>query len=592
MASDEQQGRRQLWLIVVQLVAINVLGLAAIFYIFLTDLDEIRASMGYWTVMALKAGLWGVLVGAVVEWRRFRAVFGGVPRAVWYQLGVWMIVGLYCVLFWAPRINRINWDEHIYMDVAHAIAATGQASLCDEGKAEQGRFDCFRKKDNKQPNGHPFMESLLYSLFGVSESNAHTTNNITYLLGVLAVFGCAYLFFGCAQTAVYSAAIYAMTPMVVIWSNTASAEVGAGVWSALAVFGAIWFAREQSWGALLLAAGTLAIAVQYRPESILCLPVVFLLLLVLNWRLLLHPRFYSFLLLVFLLCLPQALQLWSVRFEKWGAAGDKFGLEVFAGNAKTNFLYLVDNRRLPLVFTLAALAGVAAGWRRRQMLPILAWFAAFFGVYLFFYAGSYNYGADVRYAAVMAPAMSVLAGMGLTWVIDLLSPRFSRRVAALAVYALFFVSFLPFFALMKTESEEGVESRVDINRSRDFAQYLPEASLVLSQDPGMWFLWGKNAAQTYLASENPDGFEHNIMNQYPGGIYFYWGFWCNVGTALDKKWCQNILRCYKAEVVKEYWGRGFRHVLYKVDPSIPGNARECIKSPDAPVEQPGRLVPW
>ncbi len=40
------------------------------------------------------------------------------------------------------------------------------------------------------------------------------------------------------------------------------------------------------------------------------------------------------------------------------------------------------------------------------------WFVLFWGIFLFFYAGSYRYGADVRFALLSFMPLAVLAGIG------------------------------------------------------------------------------------------------------------------------------------------------------------------------------------
>ena len=62
--------------------------------------------------------------------------------------------------------------------------------------------------------------------------------------------------------------------------------------------------------------------------------------------------------------------------------------------------------------------GKGGGWPgagiRRLALPglFLLWFLMFWGIFLFFYAGSYKYGADVRFALVSFMPLAVLAGLG------------------------------------------------------------------------------------------------------------------------------------------------------------------------------------
>ena len=40
------------------------------------------------------------------------------------------------------------------------------------------------------------------------------------------------------------------------------------------------------------------------------------------------------------------------------------------------------------------------------------WFLLFWGIFIFFYAGSYNYGADVRFALVSYIPIALIAGYG------------------------------------------------------------------------------------------------------------------------------------------------------------------------------------
>jgi hypothetical protein len=48
----------------------------------------------------------------------------------------------------------------------------------------------------------------------------------------------------------------------------------------------------------------------------------------------------------------------------------------------------------------------------RERLAMALYFALYFGIDLVFYAGSYNYGADVRYSLLTYPPIAVFAGLG------------------------------------------------------------------------------------------------------------------------------------------------------------------------------------
>ena len=117
-----------------------------------------------------------------------------------------MAAGFVLVVFVAPREHRIFYDEDIYVNIGQNIAMTkgsdsryetglwhmlstsarriiGQTGMCNDGRNEYGDYNCFRLEYNKEPNGWPYVLSIVFRLFGVSEQAAFFTTNALFLRG-------------------------------------------------------------------------------------------------------------------------------------------------------------------------------------------------------------------------------------------------------------------------------------------------------------------------------------------------------------------------------------------------------------------------
>lgn len=473
-----------------------------------------------------------------------------------------------------PETHRIYYDEDIYENVAQNVLWLGRAQMCNEGLIADGSFECRASEYNKEPNGFPFLLSLAFRVTGVSERAAHHLNHAVFALGALAVYWLAGMVFQRVSVAVGAATAYVLVPQSLLWAATVAVEPSASAFGAVGLGAFALFCRAPSWGSSLFAAGSLAFASQLRPESGLILGVAATFVLLLVPKLLKAPELYRVALLTFILLMPHFAHLWSVRGEGWGAGETgKFSSAYVAGNLKTNLGYHVEGRDFPRYFTLLALVGLAYPGKRRESFWIAIWFAAAFGIFIPFYAGSYRYGADVRFAFVSAAPMAVLAGAGLGLLGSALERRSKARWAValptlLAVYA--FTAYLPFTRAVGPESWG---SRADHDIAVQMLGELPEDSIVLTQNPGMIQVLGHSAAQASLATYQPaqvDGF----FRQFEGGVYFHYSFWCNVKDPVQNELCTNVLARYSTYVVLERSERFYRYVLYRLLPrSEPPPAR-------------------
>jgi hypothetical protein len=287
-------------------------------------------------------------------------------------------------------------------------------------------------------------------------------------------------------------------------------------------------------------------------------------------------------LIAFAFFIPHLWHLWAVSGHSWGADGVKFSLFFFAKNLATNGSYYLDNGAFPVLFTLLAVIGFVAGSGTQgrdarssgfgAVMLMLLWFVLFWGIFLFFYAGSYRYGADVRFALLSFMPLAVLAGIGGEAILRKIgtAPNFANfegtsphlPVAALLVLVLVF-SWLKFIPLIRLVGQEAWGARYDHNHAREFIKRIPNRSIVLTHVPTMFLLWGQNAIQTYAGINNPD-IIRDLMTRYNGHVYFHQSYWCSTLNDSNRILCEGIRTRYNLEPVVTAREQSNEYGLYRM----------------------------
>jgi hypothetical protein len=538
-----------------------------------------------------------VIVASALNIRVCKRVFAGITRGSWYAVGGITVIGLLITIFVVPREHRIYYDEDIYQSIGQNIAYLksagahtgedyeksfsnlwkrfiGRAAMCNEGRNEYGKFYCDRLEYNKEPNGWPYLLSVVFRLFGVHERAAFLTNNLLYGLAIVTVFCIGYLLFESALAGLYAALLFALTPEFMMWSNTTAVEPSAALFPGLALLSALIFVRSRETTALYLLAVVAAFAVQFRPESIMFLTVIGLVLLFWGSYELKRGEFYLLLAIFFILIIPHLVHLYSVKDVGWGSSGSKFSTQYFKGNFKANALFYLKNIRFPLLFTILFGLGIVlkAGrgnstqstFHLRAKLVILVWFLLFWGIFIFFYAGSYNYGADVRFSLLSAMPLALLAGYGAVSLEYVFRHKLKLNYMNYILPIIVAFSFIPFLPFVRAITQEAWGARADHRFAKEMATVLPDDSVVLTHNPNMFLLWGKNAAQASLPTEQQNSFKR-FFYRYRGGIYFHYNFWCNVPDKLQNSFCTNILERYDCTPVLSFKEQNYTFELYKVE---------------------------
>jgi len=519
------------------------------------DLRFIMPRTLEWTFLLMVAGF-------AVNFRGIRELL---PARRFVPIVVFL-VALVTVSFLPPRTHRIYFDEDIYQNVAQNILWEGRAQMCNEGLIQAGSFRCEAWEYNKEPNAFPFLLSTVFRVSGVDESASHRLNRWLFALGAIAVYWIAGVLFEKTSVALGAALVFILTPQNLLWSATVAVEPGAAAFGAVGIGAWIYFCKKPSWAAGIFGASSLAFASQFRPESGLVLAVAAIAMLLLAPGLLRRRETYGCALLLFLLLVPHFAHLWSVRDEKWGSTDAKFSTKHAEQNWKTNAAYYVEGSDFPASFTLAALIGLLYPRRKRQVAVAVVWFALLFGIFIPFYAGSYRYGADVRFAFLSVAPLAILAGAGLGVVSGWLARRFNRsRWLQIAPYGLVVYAFTHYLPLVRAVGMEGWQARADHDTARAMVEQLPENSILLTHNPGMIQVMGRSAAQVSLVSYQPARVDH-FFDRFKGGVYFHYNFWCNVDDEVQNQFCSDVLGRYQTQVLMEESAGFYRYVLHRLLP--------------------------
>ncbi|MCD6367486.1 MAG: glycosyltransferase family 39 protein [Candidatus Aenigmarchaeota archaeon] len=452
-------------------------------------------------------------------------LFNGIDKRIWVILVLIFVLGFYFRTFVAPHTHRLYYDEDIYLNIAQNIKNEGRAILCNYGTTEK----CVEGIYNKQPNGYPFLISLLFLLTGVNEVVASYFTSFLSSLTIVFVFFVSYLLTKDNRISLFSSLIFSLIPINIRWAPTTSAGSVFVLFTALTFFGFLAYFKIRKYPLLLFSFSSLAYAIQIRPEGTLLILLVGLMFILFDKKLfteLNNKKFLVVLVLFSVLIAPHLLHLETVKSESWGASGNKLGLNYIHKNLKDNGMFFFENTRFPVVFTILSLLGLypfKRYWKEKSFLVV--WFLTFFGLYLLFYAGSFNYGVDVRFSLNLYIPISILGAMGCLLIYEFLDDRFGNKIISISIpiviVLLAFSQFVPFV------SEVG-QKAWDARLAHDFIverlDNLDKDCWIFTHVPSVVLVNGRNSLQAWYA-QNP-----KIVNKLfseSNCVMFYEEYWCN-----------------------------------------------------------------
>tara|TARA_Y100000310_G_scaffold267551_1_gene279591 strand:+ start:2983 stop:4737 length:1755 start_codon:yes stop_codon:yes gene_type:complete len=530
----------------------------------------------------------------LLSFKNIKNEFKKIDKKIWIALLLILLLGFSLRMFVAPHAHRVLFDEDIYLNVAQNIKNELKACLCDYGTTNE----CYTCIPNKQPHAYSTFISIFFFFFGVKESVAYTTTIIIGTLSIFLIFAVVYLLFRRQSTALYASLIFTLIPEHIRWSATTSLGPFFVFTTLLTVILFLLYFRTKSYLILTTAILSFAIALQGRPEAGLLVILIGLLFILFNKNLLKDIKNYRFILLILLLMIlitPNIIHIKKVSSSAWGSPGEKFSLDYMDKNAKDNTKFFFENTRFPVIFTILAIIGMicSAIRRKKELLLLLTWFFLFFGSYALFYAGSFNYGTDVRFSLNLYTSIAIFAAVALAFIENILSkinssinsikyyflkliikkeyfnlkrPEKSRIAiwsVRVIISLLVLFSMVPFINYISTYGDKAWDAKA----VHDFAVAESEKMqqkdcYVFSHTSSIFLVNGVNSLQTHFQTDN------RIVNDIfkkTDCVLFYEGYWCVNVRAHKEGICKRMHDNFDLTVYSARNERNKNFTLYTVE---------------------------
>lgn len=471
--------------------------------------------------------------------------------------------------FVSPKRERILYDEDIYINTAQCINNFHKNSYCTNGKFVNDQYFCTSTRFNKQPPGYPLTLSLYFNFTGVSRFKAFFFNNIVFIANIILIFFIVHLLTKDFHISLLSIILFSFVPITAHWHNSAAAEPTAIMYLNATALSFLSFYKNKKLSLWILSTMFFSLSVFVRYELILIIfPILAFLILDSKTRSFVLKNFKFFILSIlalFIAISPILIQFFIFRNNSWGATDQsKFSIKFFRQNFHTNIKFFTNPNQFPIVALPIFLLGIFITKRNKFLEFFFASFAVTFGVYLFFYAGSYEYGADIRYALISLPSVAIIFALSL-W-------RISKKFN-LDTKSLFYILIPLFLNLsllvphMRYRGEEGWQALWDV----DFIQNqikprVKKQDYIFTNTPYSYHISRLNGRSTD-SLYNKESIKSLLENTSGRKIYFHHGYWCSLDPEDINvaNFCQDfVANNYKLTEVYSETRRGVTYTLYEI----------------------------
>ncbi len=512
--------------------------------------------IGKWEVVSFWIlSAWLLLAGSFYVFYQVKS-YQKISKRTLVFLIVIFLSGFFLRAFVAPHTERLYFDEDIYLNIAQNIRSNAQALSCNNGYVRFGKLHCLQPILNKEPNGWPFLLSLVLNLASPEKAGRWLSIFLSSL-SVLLVFLIGKKLFG-DTGGLWAAFVYSLMPIPIKWAPTVEPNTAFTFFFLGSFYLCLKEADHENCGYLLFP--WLVLTVQMRPEGILVLPAALLLIFLGKKEFFMERKNLFFWGLSLILLIPYGIHLFAARHSHWGSRGPKFSLSYFLPNLAANLRFFIQPLRFPPLDTFFFLIGFFTIFmlskNKRAVYPLILWLIMFFSIYLFFYAGSYNYGVDVRFSLPIHPVLAIFSAAGILFLCEWFLNR--KLNAAPAVFGLLLFGFFFQLSHITIIGQQGWQARADHDFITNLAPSLPANAVVFTHDPSEVMDAGRWGVQTF-----------ELNSVYLGHLfkkkevpYFYFDAWCS--TPEFKTQCKNILKKYKLLPVSENTTLKQKLILFRI----------------------------
>jgi hypothetical protein len=426
-------------------------------------------------------------------------------------------------------IHRLFFDEDIYINIASNLTRAPVAQITLLGGPDDVEVSSYYK----QPPGWPVVLSLVFLLAGRTETVAFVFARILFAIAIAAVYQLSREALQTKKQALAAAILFGAVPVCFWFSVSAGTDIPAALFTTLGMWGCLA-------GNGPLAAAAFALAAQTRMELIVLVPIVWLSgKIPVKWKAIASA----------LLVAELAHIGWLMTVTPVLAAAEKapvwMSLGFIPGNLVANVRYLFNPMQFPAgVMAAAVVAGLKRSGKGGRGLLALQ-IGAMFGVYILFYAGSFD--MNPRYSIQFLAPLAVVAASALT------RPVFIA--GAILSLVLPYTVRLEFTGYLQALA-------ADHRLSVQFASQIGASDLVLSTEPQIFLNQGREAVDAAFAFERRDKLDE-VMRR-PGKIWYHAGATTNLVETREWRADQWVKSNLELHLIDAHEVAGTKIAFYEV----------------------------
>jgi len=444
------------------------------------------------------------------SFREFKSFFKKIKRRTWWLILLIILLALSLRIFISPHGTLMFEDEGWYMDTAEKVL--------------EADFNYFSDGMYKS-TGWPFIISLSFFFFGKDNLVAHYASSVLGVLTVFNIFCLSLLLFRKEKIALWSAFLFSLIPVHIVWSGSAETAVPSVFFVTLALFFSLLYFKQKAGSLLWLSLFAVIFAAQVRMENYFLLPLFLLGLFIFKVNPFKKDSFKSVFIkiiligLILIMSLPNLFNnLNHYLFNNWntidtGQYAPNWGISNFIYNWVQQGSHLFDGEYHPLIFSIFLILGIiyAIKKNKKALIFLGTWFLIFFLIYFVSWPGL---NPKSRLFLNFYPITVIFAGCGVYLINNLVKhERFKNILTLILIIALL----LSFFPSIKREIERKnflSQSRMETEIVHLAAKHLPDNCLIVSNLPVMvsgvvnaiviessYFLEQRNIDSTFLESK-------------------------------------------------------------------------------------------
>ena len=536
---------------------------------FYYDIDTIENNLIWIIPIVLFITLILLIISFIWSFRNFKRLFSKIDKKTWTALLLIFLVGFSLRVFVTPQVHILYFDEDGYLAIGDSIATCGKGYWC----LYSDQNNCFEFEYNKQPIGYSVLISGVF-LFGGGESTAHTFTAIISSLTIFSVFFISYLLFENKKISLFSTLLFSLIPVAIRWAPTTTTDTVFIFFMSLTILGFLSYFKNHNNTSnnniLLFSFFSLTYAIQIRPEGLLLTFIIFLMFILINknfFQNIIKRDFLLILLIFSIMIVPHLIHTNVVKYENWGAKDNKLDTKYAFNNLKTNGNFFFDNIHFPVFFTVLAFLGLAYRKMWKKKIFLASWFLIFFGLYLLFYAGSFDYGVDVRFSLTMYLPIAILGGCGALFISDnlnnliklLFNKKWISYFGLIIVTLCIIISFIPFIGFVSSVDKKAWDARLSHDFLVEKMEELDDNSWIITATPSIVQINGKNFMHTSLATNR--SIMYDILRN-SDQVYYYEDYWTYV--KFNQTWGKYMHDNYKLTIYDSVRVKGTEYTLYYI----------------------------